>query len=268
MFESVEQCNFLDLALRGRCIVGLGPGLSFVEYGGFGQSVPERYALMDRNLDIFFRALAHTAQDPPLHCETPSGEIELNGRINPASFRKPHPQLGRASSREASIVDTAGQGWVSMTSRLGAEDLAPRFAVALYARSLQEAELDPHQVRFCLGWSAAMKAAYAKAPGSLPQALPSIPPDHDAFVRCTMLVGSPESVTARIEAHERAGIRHVAAQFLNGYVEDDKVAASFDLFMERVLPRFPRPSDAFDPFLPRSAAASPALLSDRSRVRS
>ena len=62
-----------------------------------------------------------------------------------------------------------------------------------------------------------------------------------------MIVGSPESVAAQIEAHEKAGIHHIAAQFLNGYLDDGSVAASFDLFLEQVLPRFPRPRDELDP---------------------
>lgn len=279
-----EQCNFLDLATRGRCIIGLGPGLSFVEYGGFGQSVPERYVLMDRSLEIFFRALSQRAEDPPLCMHTPAGDIELQGRITPSSFRMPHPQLGRASTRDESIVETARHGWVLMTSRLAPQELAPKFA--LYSRSLDEAELSEVQVHFCREWSlvqkmvhvaptdaearedveamlpiledafrrgigsdSALKAAYARAPGAVPQALPSIPPDHDAFVRRTMIVGSPDTVTAQIEEHNRAGVQHIAVQFLNGYLADDTVAASFDLFLERVLPRFPTPRDELDLFV-------------------
>jgi alkanesulfonate monooxygenase SsuD/methylene tetrahydromethanopterin reductase-like flavin-dependent oxidoreductase (luciferase family) len=106
-----EQCNILDVLTRGRCMIAVATGsVRQIELDAFGVAVGERSAMTSQRLESMLSAWSWS--DETSRVDVPDGYDagRLAGRLTPASYRKPHPLVGRATLTPETIVDTARRG--------------------------------------------------------------------------------------------------------------------------------------------------------------
>jgi alkanesulfonate monooxygenase SsuD/methylene tetrahydromethanopterin reductase-like flavin-dependent oxidoreductase (luciferase family) len=95
-----EEISWVDHLSEGRVVVGVGPGFSAFEFGGFGVPVDERHARFVAGFDVLRRALAEP-------------EITFEGkrlRIRPRPFTRPHPPFYWASTADESLRKAGAEG--------------------------------------------------------------------------------------------------------------------------------------------------------------
>jgi len=280
-----EHCNLLDQVAHGRCVIGVGPGGSPIEFAGFGRDHRVARALLEEVLEITLKAWAHAYGDPPLEFETAVGSGRLDGRIMPTSVRKPHPLLARACVSDASVISSAERGWPIFTGRFPPERTGHQWR--LYQATLAAAGHPPARVAECLEWSAALKMIYvaetdaeawadleepitnyvraawiansadsleaeiAPAAGGRPGLASRMPAGAgQALVERALIAGSPETVAARLLEYAAVGMEHLMLWFVWGYNPPERVWRSFELFNQEVRPRLLtalRPSPAPPP---------------------
>jgi alkanesulfonate monooxygenase SsuD/methylene tetrahydromethanopterin reductase-like flavin-dependent oxidoreductase (luciferase family) len=270
-----EHCNLLDQFTRGRAIIGVGPGGGPIELAGFGRDPTERRELTDQVLEIAHRAWLHEYGAPPLEFETPFFKGRLDGRIIPASYRKPHPLIARACVSDESVVKSAERGWPIFTGRFSPERTARQWQ--LYRDALAAAGHGPELVRECLDWSAMLKMIYVAETDTRAEAESDEPIRHYLYAAYVansadsieadvarsedgriaspsaihgqspeelraraMIVGSPDTVAARIREYADAGVTQMMLWFTWGYNDPERVKRSFRLFVEEVMPRCTR----------------------------
>jgi alkanesulfonate monooxygenase SsuD/methylene tetrahydromethanopterin reductase-like flavin-dependent oxidoreductase (luciferase family) len=254
-----EHANLLDVFTRGRAIIGVGVGGGPIEFAGFNRDPRDKRELTEDVLDIVQQAWAHQFGDPPLVFETPFFKGRLDGRIVPASFRKPHPLVARACVSDESVVRSAKRGWPVFTGRFAPERTGTQ--LALYRAALRAAGHPPEVEQECLDWTAMLKMIYVAETDeqAREQAGPAIAnyvraaylansadsveatvsgdsrPD---LVERAMMVGSPDSVARQIQAYADVGVGQMMLWFTWGYNDPRSVQRSFDLFVREVMPRF------------------------------
>ena len=95
-----EEISWVDHLSEGRVAVGVGPGFSAFEFGGFGIPVNERHARFAEGFDIVRRALAEP-------------EILFEGKrlaIRPRPYTRPHPPFYWASTADESLRKAGAEG--------------------------------------------------------------------------------------------------------------------------------------------------------------
>jgi alkanesulfonate monooxygenase SsuD/methylene tetrahydromethanopterin reductase-like flavin-dependent oxidoreductase (luciferase family) len=95
-----EEISWVDHLSEGRVAVGLGPGFSAFEFGGFGVPVNERHARFVQGCDVIRRALAEP-------------EIVFNEKrlaLRPRPYTRPHPPFYWASTSDESLRQASAQG--------------------------------------------------------------------------------------------------------------------------------------------------------------
>jgi alkanesulfonate monooxygenase SsuD/methylene tetrahydromethanopterin reductase-like flavin-dependent oxidoreductase (luciferase family) len=95
-----EEISWVDHLSEGRVVVGVGPGFSAFEFGGFGVPVNERHARFAEGFDIVRRALAEP-------------EIMFEGRrlaLHPRPYTRPHPPFYWASTSDESLRKAGAEG--------------------------------------------------------------------------------------------------------------------------------------------------------------
>lgn len=88
-----EEISWVDHLSKGRVAVGVGPGFSAFEFGGFGVPVDERHERFVEGFDVLRRALTEP-------------EITFQGRrymIRPRPYTRPHPPFYWASTADESL---------------------------------------------------------------------------------------------------------------------------------------------------------------------
>ncbi len=267
-----EHCNLLDQITRGRAIIGVGPGGSPIEFAGFGRDHRSARALTEEILDIAQKAWLHEYGAPPLEFETAFMKGRLDGRIMPASVRKPHPLLARACVSDASVVTSAERGWPIFTGRFPPERTGRQWQ--LYRETLAAAAHPASVVQECLEWSAALKMIYVAetdaeawadveepitnylqaawiansadsleaeisrtGDGRIVFATSVAPETRQALVERAMIVGSPETVAATLLEYAAVGVEHLMLWFVWGYNSPERVWRSFELFNQEVRPK-------------------------------
>ena len=252
-----ERCNLLDQFTRGRAIIGVGVGGGPIEFAGFGRDPADRRELTDQVLDIAQRAWAHQFGEPPLEFDTPFFKGRLDGRIIPTSVRAPHPLLARACVSDESVLRAAQRGWPIFTGRFPVERTGHQWR--LYAEALGAANHPARVQQECRDWSAMLKLVYvadtdAQAQREIAEPLeqylraaylansadriedgPS--QDATAFLSRAMLVGSPETVAAQIQAYAEVGVTGLMVWLTWGHTPAEQVRRSMRLFVEEVMPR-------------------------------
>ncbi|HZO37349.1 MAG TPA: LLM class flavin-dependent oxidoreductase [Solirubrobacteraceae bacterium] len=269
-----QEINLLDILTKGRSIVALGAGGSPLEFAGLGRDPATRAELFDQNLEIMLGAWAADVEaDGPFAYETAHEHGVLLGRIMPGPYRKPHPMLARGVVSDGSMLATARRGWPIFFGRTNVEQTATR--LGLYRAELEASGHSQEVIDECLRWTATQKTVYlaetdelameqAREPlanlGRLSKrAFQAVQPndavkasseeetkallgisanDREAFIEGATIIGSPETVTARIQEYADAGVENLALHFTWGYNDLDRVKRSFELFTDEVMPRF------------------------------
>jgi alkanesulfonate monooxygenase SsuD/methylene tetrahydromethanopterin reductase-like flavin-dependent oxidoreductase (luciferase family) len=147
-----EHANLLDVFTRGRAIIGVGVGGGPIEFAGFNRDPRDKRELTEDVLDIVQQAWAHQFGDPPLVFDTPFFKGRLDGRIVPASFRKPHPLVARACVSDESVVRSAQRGWPVFTGRFAPDRTGKQ--LTLYRDALRAAGHPAELEQECLDWTA------------------------------------------------------------------------------------------------------------------
>jgi alkanesulfonate monooxygenase SsuD/methylene tetrahydromethanopterin reductase-like flavin-dependent oxidoreductase (luciferase family) len=265
-----QSCNLLDVLTRGNLIVGFAAGGSPVEYAGLGREPEVRHEQMLHNLEIMERALDKKPEDPPYEWATAFEHGSLRTRIMPAAYHASRPRFARATQNDDGVLWTGRKGWYLFTARETADVIGPR--LKLYADTLAAAGYDERFISERLDWSLVQKQVIIaetdaeavrfarermeemgahqkknfamtgdiKDSAHLRSVVGVSPQNPDEFLERAMIVGSPDTVTAQIEAFADAGVRHLSLLFDFGFMRPAESGRSLDLFLEQVLPRFTR----------------------------
>lgn len=111
-----EEISWVDHLSEGRVAVGVGPGFSAFEFGGFGVPVTERYARFVEGFEILRRALAEP-------------EITFEGKrlaVRPRPYTRPHPPFYWASTSDESLRKAGAEGMPVLFGREPVAQLAER----------------------------------------------------------------------------------------------------------------------------------------------
>jgi alkanesulfonate monooxygenase SsuD/methylene tetrahydromethanopterin reductase-like flavin-dependent oxidoreductase (luciferase family) len=111
-----EEISWVDHLSEGRVAVGVGPGFSPFEFGGFGVPVDERHARFVEGFEVVRRALAEP-------------EIMFEGKrltIHPRPYTHPHPPFYWASTSDESLRKAGAEGLPIMFGREPVAELAER----------------------------------------------------------------------------------------------------------------------------------------------
>jgi alkanesulfonate monooxygenase SsuD/methylene tetrahydromethanopterin reductase-like flavin-dependent oxidoreductase (luciferase family) len=194
-----EHANLLDNFTRGRAIIGVGVGGGPIEFAGFDRDPARKHDLTEAVLDIVHQAWAHEYGDPPLVFDTPFFKGRLDGRIVPASYRKPHPLVARACVSDESVIRSAQRGWPVFTGRFPPDRTARQWA--LYRETLTAAGHAPELVQECLDWSAMLKMIYVSETDD--KALDEAGPAIAYYVEAATLANSADSIETDVARRER-----------------------------------------------------------------
>lgn len=263
----VEQANLLDQLLQGRLIVGLGSGGSPLEFAGFDRDPADRRKLSDEVINVALDAWAHQPGDAPFEYKTTFDQGQMAGRIMPAPYRRPHPILGRPAINATGAKEAGQRGWPMFFGRVGPE--GARQILAAYEAGLAEGGHDQQTIEICRHWSAMQKTVWlaetdadamqqveeplrnlgalssrafstgTTADAAHKQAVVGVAAsDRQAFVEGATIIGSPDTFSARLAEYQESGVDQLALHFSFGFADRDQVRRSFDLFAEKVMPRF------------------------------
>jgi len=111
-----EEICWVDHLSQGRVVVGVGPGFSPFEFGGFGVPVNERHERFLNGFETLRRALAEP-------------EIAFEGKrfaIRPRPFSQPHPRFFWASTSDESLRKAGAEGMPILFGLESVEEIAER----------------------------------------------------------------------------------------------------------------------------------------------
>jgi len=260
-----EQIAALDNLTKGRLIVGLGRGSSYniYDYQGFGIDHREAQARLDEAEELLIKAWTE-------------GEFRHSGRfwnldvplLRPRPYTKPHPQLIRAASGEASMLELARQGRPFLMNVQSAATTRRRFE--LYLQAMAEAGFDPERIARNLGdcwvWRnifvaesdaeaerigipafetmvasrAEMRNRVYRETGRRIEVPVRDLPSARASAEHGFIHGSPARVAEAIAEIDDLGVGGVIATFRLGPLPHEAAVDSLRLFMSEVAPQFRR----------------------------
>ena len=244
-----EEISWVDHLSQGRVAVGVGPGFSPFEFGGFGVPVEERHARFLEGFEVLRRALAQP-------------DFVFKGKrlmIRPRPYTHPHPPFFWASTADESLRKAGAEGMpilfgrepVSVIAgRLGryrairAEAGVPKDVIArengekyvlrrIFIADTEEAAI--RQVQEPLRWHREM-AARVHERGEAIDAIPTLadgstiePTDDECF-------GSVATVIRHFEELRALGLRKVIGWFHFGNMPHHHVRRSMQLLASEVMP--------------------------------
>ena len=221
-----EQLAILDNITKGRLIVGLGRGSSYniYDYQGFGIDHREAQSRLEEVEEVIVKAWA-------------SEDFEHCGRywnlkvpmLRPRPYTRPHPELIRAASGEASLVELArrdlAQSWVWRNVLVAESDAeAERVGVPAFAAMIESRAALRNRIYHETGVRIEVPAAdLLSARGTV---------EH-GFIH-----GSPARVADAVAEIAALGIGGIIASFRLGPVPHEAARNSLTLFMQHVAPEF------------------------------
>ncbi|MGX9962827.1 LLM class flavin-dependent oxidoreductase [Roseomonas sp. F4] len=257
-----EQMSLLDNLSRGRVIVGLGRGTAYnvYEYQGYGIPAEEALERYEEAEGIMLKAW--TSPEGMTH----EGKFwNLNiPRLRPTPFTKPHPYVVRAASSEAGALHLARRGLPFLMNVQSYETTRDR--LLQYRATMAESGYDAAQIEACLAESwcwrnifvaetdaeaeriavpafiamqdqrKALRERIYREQGIIMKKETAPPARVDPSK--ALIIGSPETVAARMAELEATGIGGVIGSFRLGPMPAEVAARSLRLFMEKVAPRF------------------------------
>ncbi len=265
-----QLCNLADILCKGDIILGMGAGGSPLEFHAIGRDPANRHGEMMEVLEVVEKALAHKLGEEPYRWKTKYEQGFLSTRIMPTSYSSAGPKFGRGTQSDEGVIWTAKKGWYLLTARAPLEEIAHRFR--LYRSEMEKAGFDAAHIAERMDWSSmarqvvidetdqkareranAIMARLAegvkrswsapsphgdKGPTYSKEYLGVSAEDPDKFIESAMIVGSPETVTRKLQAVVDAGIPHIKLGFNYGHMTREESDRQIDLFLAEVYPRF------------------------------
>jgi alkanesulfonate monooxygenase SsuD/methylene tetrahydromethanopterin reductase-like flavin-dependent oxidoreductase (luciferase family) len=248
-----EEISWVDHLSEGRVMVGVGPGFSAFEFGGFGVPVDERHARFAEGFEIVRRALAEP-------------EILFEGkrlRIHPRPYTRPHPPFYWASTSDESLRKAGAEGMPILFGREPVAEIAERLeryrAIRAEAgvsddaigreigemyvlRRICIADTDAEALRAVqepLRWHYEM-ATHVHERGETIDAVPTL--DDDSSMIETPdggeCFGSVATVIRQLDELRALGLRKVIAWFHFGNMPHASVRRSMQFMASDVIPRY------------------------------
>jgi alkanesulfonate monooxygenase SsuD/methylene tetrahydromethanopterin reductase-like flavin-dependent oxidoreductase (luciferase family) len=265
-----EETASIDILSGGRLIVGLGRGNRPMEFFGHGIAQEESRGRMEEGVEVLLQAWTQEQ----VNFEGRFWRIR-NVPVYPKPLQKPHPPLAFAVTSAETIAWTARHGYRMLSSGLGTplpQTLKNRDA---YIAGLHSAGYADVEIAELLSHWVVTKHVYV-APTDTEALAEAKGPEmwyRDAFVRSlsadglvglhesvyqgaqamidrlksqtwedlvqsALLIGSPETVAAKIAELQAAGAGEVACWMNFGGLPREKVRRSMRLFASEVMPRF------------------------------
>ncbi|MAF39931.1 MAG: hypothetical protein CL696_13825 [Chloroflexi bacterium] len=257
-----EQIALVDNISKGRMIVGVGRGTAynFYEFRGFGVDPDEAHDMLLEVEDILVKAW--TTEN--YKHDGKYWQVELPV-LRPQVYQKPHPPMIRACSGLESTLEMAREGrpfmmnvqsdettverlqqYQSAMSKAGHSDetVARSMADSWVWRNIFVADTDAEAEKVGIPYFKEMRAYLqtnrdkmnttaelrAQATGAVGAARNSL--EHG------IIVGSPETVTERLQKVHESGVGGVIIHFRLGAMPYEANANSLKLFAEKVAPNF------------------------------
>jgi alkanesulfonate monooxygenase SsuD/methylene tetrahydromethanopterin reductase-like flavin-dependent oxidoreductase (luciferase family) len=244
-----EEISWVDQLSKGRVAVGVGPGFSPFEFGGFGVPVNERHARFLEGFEIVRRALAEP-------------EITFQGKrfaIRPRPFTRPHPPFYWASTSDESLRKAGAEGMpilfglepvVQLTQHLqryrairseaGVSDgVITREIGEMYVlRRIYVADTDAaalREVREPLRWNREM-GIHVHERGEPLLTVPTVADDSKIEITDAEWFGSVATVNQRFDELRALGLRKVIGWFHFGNMPHASVRRSMQIMVSDVLP--------------------------------
>ena len=257
-----EQIALVDNISKGRMIVGVGRGTAynFYEFRGFGIDPNEAHDMLLEVEEILVKSW--TTHD--YKHDGKYWQLELPV-LRPQVFQKPHPPMIRACSGLESTLEMAREGrpfmmnvqsdettvkrlrqYQTTMSEAGHSDetVAQSMADSWVWRNIFVADTDTEAEKLGIPYFKEMRAylqtnrdkmnttaeLQAQATGAVGAARNSL--EHG------VIVGSPETVSERLQAVNDSGVGGVIIHFRLGAMPYDLNSHSMKLFAEQVMPNF------------------------------
>jgi len=287
-WRMVENFNTIDHLTSGRCIFGLGSaGGGLIMTDGLGRTRTDAgRAASEQIVQVMLDAWSHGPDGQPLDFETVYDRGTLDGALVPGAFRQPRPLLARGTNDAATIEKCGRLGWPVMYGR-GDVDVAERF-VKLYTGALESSEHAADLVAYCKQWMAVTKLIYVGETEEAAQrdgmamlepyvnqvGFLRVPPvkrnvplslateriyfgnSREDVLRNIALVGSPDTVAAKLAEYSAIGMNHIRCWFIFGaHCDFARAQRSFELFTQEVMPRL-NPEPIYEPTPDVAAAAA------------
>ena len=257
-----EQIALVDNISKGRMVVGVGRGTAynFYEFRGFGIDPNEAHDMLLEVEDILVKSWTTNNYKH----DGKYWQLELPV-LRPQVFQKPHPPMIRACSGLESTLEMAREGRPFMMNVLSDETTVKRLrqyqttmseaghsdetvaqsmADSWVWRNIFVADTDAEAEKLGIPYFREMRAylqtnrdkmnttaeLQAQATGAVGAARNSL--EHG------VIVGSPETVSERLQAVNDSGVGGVIIHFRLGAMPYDLNSHSMKLFAEQVMPNF------------------------------
>ena len=257
-----EQIALVDNISKGRMVVGVGRGTAynFYEFRGFGIDPNEAHDMLLEVEDILVKSWTTNNYKH----DGKYWQLELPV-LRPQVFQKPHPPMIRACSGLESTLEMAREGrpfmmnvqsdettvkrlrqYQTTMSEAGHSDetVAQSMADSWVWRNIFVADTDAEAEKLGIPYFREMRAYLqtnrdkmnttaeleAQATGAVGAARNSL--EHG------VIVGSPETVSERLQAVNDSGVGGVIIHFRLGAMPYDLNSHSMKLFAEQVMPNF------------------------------
>jgi alkanesulfonate monooxygenase SsuD/methylene tetrahydromethanopterin reductase-like flavin-dependent oxidoreductase (luciferase family) len=266
-----EETATLDILSGGnRLTIGLGRGNRALEF--YGHRIPQEESRTRLEEGVALLLQAWTQDRVSFHGR--HWRID-NVPVHPKPLTQPHPPIAFAVTSAESLEWAGRNGFAIMSSGLGTPLAANLSARSTYVEALQDSGHGPTEIERLLERWVVTKHVYV-APTDAEAQRDAQGPEmwyRDSFIRSmradgiadlhesvykqaeaaitrleaqtwdsllrdALLIGSPETVAAKVEELRQAGVGELACWMNFGGIPPSKARRSMRLFMEEVAPRF------------------------------